>query len=997
MAVLRQLNLLSQQRLDIPHIRSLESSIAADFDVVTGRITTGGQAVVVRGFVLGNLGSGVSATALQLSTADGVIANLNASEAGTFLWIPSDRAVEVLNPATNGRVIGSWTPGQVNYVGIDFVRASDATTTDLVQFLDANTLLETPKQVPLARTLDYRIVISTVPFSGQPNLVPITKITLNSASQVTAAVDARPLLFRLGSGGDSPQADFNYLWPQGRTESVALNSTLFAGGDKALTSQRDWMQAVMTRIWEIGGGEYWYSATADRNVNMIWTGTPFTNGENFEWDGTNLHWKGLRFLFDNSTGYFNDVADQLVSNPGQTNLADGECVYVDLVRSSNATGLVLVKTLQTTLGPGDPPGSRQVVAWRSGANIFTRGWRYAVGTTGTPATTTSLGLVKLSRTATTPLQPIVISDTGGTIVAPINVNGLTITTSGVGVALTATGGINVLAGSTGRGIQGQGIGSGGIGGWFYGNGTGYSIGVDALGEGTGPGVRGVANATGHGGEFNGGTSVGYGLVAFGTWANATGLAGYGGIGTYVSAPNGTGVFGYGSAAGGHGVYGQGNASATNARGVMGQGKGLEAGVFGQGETGSNGVGVEGVGGGNQAGVFGIGGPTNGVGFHGWGGGVNRAGTGVAVHGEGGQTGTAPTLTTTTSLISTMSLSAGILGEAQHTTLPTVGIVGKGNNVAGGIGIIGYGGSVGGYGVLAFGGGTNGTGLYAEGGSTGNAIIARHSVFANITPIFQAQDSQGDRRWRIGRAGFPGGRINIIETTFQLSDPSNVVSVSPEGYLQGAPGWMRFRSGSGSLLAGTEGVNPAFYLGSSGAAAVHTVFTKQPLFQNGFLNDTVFVGEWDAGSATSAKTSVCMGLGNAFHTTYTDVPDNFMGFLRQATVGGVGVGNNDYLIVTRNGGAAYTTHATVTLTPDVPHRFRLELWGSQTAAGSVKVHFYIDDVLVYGGSSQPANIMLGWGDVYFGFGVNAKTGAGGDNLNVYGTVLLQWNRWRTNIG
>ena len=142
MSVLRQLNVLGQQRLDVPHIRSIESAVAADFDVLAGRVQAGGKALVVRGFTLANFTAGTNATNIQLSTADGILYNMNSSESGTFLWVPADRSVEVLNSATNSRVQGGFTAGQINYIGLDLVRTADDTTSDLVQFLDPNTLLE---------------------------------------------------------------------------------------------------------------------------------------------------------------------------------------------------------------------------------------------------------------------------------------------------------------------------------------------------------------------------------------------------------------------------------------------------------------------------------------------------------------------------------------------------------------------------------------------------------------------------------------------------------------------------------------------------------------------------------------------------------------------------------------------------------------------------------------------------------------------------------------
>lgn len=432
MSVERQANILGQQRLDVPHLRAIESSIAADFDLLAGRILAGGQPLVVRGMALITANAvGNPATSLQLQTANSIIMHSLASEHGTIFAVAADQPVEVLN-STNPNVTGSFTAGQVNYVGLDLRRTADDSTADLVQFMDADSKLETPKTVPLARTLNYTIVISTSDFDTNPNLLPIAKITTSSTNVVTAIVDARPMNFRLGSGGSVPNSTHAYPWATGRAE--ISSGSVFTGADKDIVSTKDWMDAVMTRLWETGGGEHWYSPTADRNVNLVWIGSAFSNGENFEWSGTNLHWQGIRLIFDNSTGTYNNVSDQTSDSVGLTDLADGDCIYVDLSRGSNAT-VAAAKSALSTLGPGSVPGSRYVIAWRVGSSVYTRGWRYPIGTLFTPATTSSQGLVKITRDyagvdtsgASSLDDPKALSDRGGTITTPLVGNvGLTI-------------------------------------------------------------------------------------------------------------------------------------------------------------------------------------------------------------------------------------------------------------------------------------------------------------------------------------------------------------------------------------------------------------------------------------------------------------------------------------------------------------------------------------------------------------------------------------------
>lgn len=409
MAVIRQKNWLGQQRCDVVHLREIESGVAGDFDVLAGSIMAGRYPLVVTGFTL--VTSNIfQAEDLQIKVAGAALIHFHASTSGSIFQVPSDRANEIL-ASTNARVSGGFTPSQVNYIGVDLRRSADITTVDEVMFLDANTSTEDPKEVPLAITEEYNIIISTTDFSLTPGLAPIAKVTTGPTNDIVLVEDARSMMFRLGSGGTSPDAGNYYPWPAGRKEGST--GDVFVGGDKVIGSQKSWMDATMTRLWETGGGEFWYSPTADRNVKMIRTGAAFgSNGEYFEWDGTNLHWKGLVFIFDNSTAVYNEVENQLVDFAGLTDLADGECIYVDVDRSVNrtiggGTALLAVKTTLALMGQGVPPGSRWAIAWRYGAAVYTRDQSYAVNSSQLVATSSSTGDVQLSANSDTPTAPVV--------------------------------------------------------------------------------------------------------------------------------------------------------------------------------------------------------------------------------------------------------------------------------------------------------------------------------------------------------------------------------------------------------------------------------------------------------------------------------------------------------------------------------------------------------------------------------------------------------------
>ena len=542
---IRQTNLIGQMRLDIPHLRAMESSISADFDALGGEMLAGQRPLVLSGLRVLTAGA-ISAPAsnLVVTVAGALLMHWNATEAGSVFRIRSDQAQEQLQ-TSNPRVSGSWTSSAVNYVVLDLFRAADATTTDTVKFFDPDTRAEVARSVPLARTLDYRFVISTSPFSSQETVLPLAKVTLGSTGQVTAIVDSRELMFRRGRGGDQP-SQAAYTWPQGRAEPLT-SADPFTGGDRAPASLKDWMDAVMSRVQEIGGGASWYSPTADRNIIMVWTGAPFAGGENFEWDGTHLHWKGLTFLFDNSSNVttgaavtYNDVANQTGNSAGLTDLADGDCLYVDLDRTT-AASLSAAKTSLALLGTGAVPGARQIVAWRKGSSVYTRNSRGAIGAATPVATTTTLGTVVLNQTPASALLPAVV-----TIMADGRIE----------VAATA----NDAAAAT---FRGQGTGAGVVGysgtptgaGYTYAQAGTLGYGSNGIVSGTVSRTRGRPGATGYGGT---GAVGGHGGAHFGGAGNAAIDAdAIGGAGDLAAGGDGVGV-----GLGGVGYWGLGGADGT---------------------------------------------------------------------------------------------------------------------------------------------------------------------------------------------------------------------------------------------------------------------------------------------------------------------------------------------------------------------------------------------------------------------------------------------------
>ncbi len=267
MSVRRRQNFLGQQRIDVPHLKSIESAVSNDFDeLIKGLVIGENKSYVIRGLEINMPGSvGASASGLQLLMENSAILHGSSDESGTFYVIPAGTLPEGLSSTTNDRVDGAFTPNTDNYVGLEFVRGVDDSTTDQVNFWNPTSNVEFSKTVPLAITLDYKIVITTSSFAS--NVLPIAIVLTDGSNNVISITDRRPLLYRLGTAGDqNPNPFYNYPWNDGRVEnfytSTSSTSNPFIGGDKQITTMKDFFDALMTEFKLLKGTPFWYSESA---------------------------------------------------------------------------------------------------------------------------------------------------------------------------------------------------------------------------------------------------------------------------------------------------------------------------------------------------------------------------------------------------------------------------------------------------------------------------------------------------------------------------------------------------------------------------------------------------------------------------------------------------------------------------------------------------------------------------------------------------------------
>lgn len=345
MSVLRRVNWISQQRVDTPDMKAIESAASNDFDDLFESFVTGTtNSYVVRGFNISMAGAiGGAASGLQLIVDPGALLHSQASQSGTFYLVPSGTPAQQLNSAINTIVDGAFAPSAVNYVGLDYERFVDDTTSSQVYLWDPTSNNETTKDSPRATILRYRIKISTS--TPASNVLPIATVLTDSGNNVVDITDARPLFGRLGRGGFAADPFYNYGWSQGRDENPSTSSSNsidpFAGGDKVIGNIKELFDAIMSEIKEIKGTTYWYSQSSSGSLESLREdlGNTVITGR-----GTITHSADTAGLINwsddiNIRVIGSSLAYTLIANPTSTDitLGDDQAAYITLIRGITVT------------------------------------------------------------------------------------------------------------------------------------------------------------------------------------------------------------------------------------------------------------------------------------------------------------------------------------------------------------------------------------------------------------------------------------------------------------------------------------------------------------------------------------------------------------------------------------------------------------------------------------------------------------------------------------
>jgi hypothetical protein len=359
-------NLLQAQRTDVPDLRAIESGVVFDFQTLLNTFITS-TAYTLNGFSIANAPAAINnpATSLQVVVSGATVWQPESTD-GAFLVVPAGTPNEILSPS-NANVLGSFAPNQINYLGINLVRAADDATTDLVQIWDVGSKTEFPFDAPRGLVLNYQFVVSTTGFG---TTAPIAIVQTDISNNVISITNAKQGLYRLGQGGATPNASYtspDFVNENPLTITSSSQPDPFINGDWVIADDKGWRNKVMSQLKAILNSAYWYSSSTISNINLtdlfndtrniVVTGAgTFIHSESFP--GT-LIWTSNVYL--RAISGFRTYT--LLANPNGTSMADGQVIYVALNRNIdfqpsnlftfNGSTTVTANTAITGIYPGD--------------------------------------------------------------------------------------------------------------------------------------------------------------------------------------------------------------------------------------------------------------------------------------------------------------------------------------------------------------------------------------------------------------------------------------------------------------------------------------------------------------------------------------------------------------------------------------------------------------------------------------------------------------------
>lgn len=340
MAVLGRLLVSSAERLDLPDLLSLDSYAAGDWKYFLKGLVGDSKPFILKGFDVIDPGNAIGTQSCSIRVADSITFYPGSGTGSFYHGLPEGHPQAI-------PLVPELRKNAVNYVYLTFSTFNTAVDTRAFWDPDKDGVGgEFTQDINTESVLDVQINVSTGSFPA--NTVPVAKITVGPVV-ITAIEDARDMMFRLGSGGINPNPFNTYGWrslPNSGYERTEPPTTMTAGGtnpfqgaDKNILTLKEWMDAVMSKLRELGGTTFWYDDTSTFGLISSF----------FDAVATTFKSKG-KWIHDTTTSglltWTEDVQIKMTSDPrtyivrqGNKTLTNEQVMYLAMVRNQPLNGL----------------------------------------------------------------------------------------------------------------------------------------------------------------------------------------------------------------------------------------------------------------------------------------------------------------------------------------------------------------------------------------------------------------------------------------------------------------------------------------------------------------------------------------------------------------------------------------------------------------------------------------------------------------------------------
>lgn len=343
MAVLGRLLIGSQQRIDLADFLSVQSYVSSDFRELV-RSFVGSRPLILKGFEIANAPQSIGTTSISITVADSVLYDPTSTAGSFYSGLPAGNTLSQPIILTQ-----ELRPSATNYIYLTLSTVGAGADTRAFWDVDLNGGAggEFNQTINTEGVLIVKAGVSTAGFPQ--GTIPVAKIGFSS-SAITDITDCRNLMFRLGSGGTSPNPDNRFQFPALPAAGYARNEppstinspalpTPFQGGDKNILTLKEWMDAVMTKLAEISGTDYWYESTGDLSLVKVYDDALASSlRSKGKWTHDENYIGKVTWTEDIVYGKINDPRD-IVVRAGSVDLENDQVMWIEMIRNQKISAL----------------------------------------------------------------------------------------------------------------------------------------------------------------------------------------------------------------------------------------------------------------------------------------------------------------------------------------------------------------------------------------------------------------------------------------------------------------------------------------------------------------------------------------------------------------------------------------------------------------------------------------------------------------------------------